>query len=213
MRSKAAVVTILMAMAPLASAQADKPFSFSIGGGASIPLSDSADRFDTGWNFTAGATWNVNDRFGLRLDYLYSDHDVKGELFDGDLDANHSMQYAAASFVLGTPRGDGPRFYLVGGPALYFRAVEITRFEGTSFQTFCDPWLFACFTDVVPIETIVGSRDVTDWGLQGGAGMSFRVTDGARLFLEARYHYVFGDDFEGSRANGQYIPITLGVEF
>lgn len=210
---KRALVSILSALAPLATAQADKPFSFSLGGGASLPLSDSADRFDAGWNFTAGATWNVNDRFGLRFDYLYSDHDVKGDLFDASLDANHSMQYAAASFVLGTPRGDGPRAYLVGGPALYFRAVEITRFDGTSVATVCDPWLLTCFTDIVPIETVIGSRDATDWGFQGGAGVSFRVTEGARLFLEARYHYVFGDDFGGRKANGQYIPITLGVEF
>lgn len=213
MRRAVLLITLLLGLGPQAEAQADKPFSFSIGGGASIPLSDSADRFDTGWSFTAGVAWHANDRFGLRLDYLYSDHDVAGEVFDTDLDANHSMQYAAASFVLGTPRGDGPRFYAVGGPALYFRAVEITRFEGTSFQTFCDPWLYICVTDVVPIETIVGSRDVTDWGFQGGAGMSFRISDGARLFLEARYHYVFGDDFGGQKANGQYIPITLGVEF
>lgn len=213
MRPNAVLVSLLLGLAPLASAQSDKPFSFTVGGGASFPLGDSADRYDGGWNFTAGVGWHPNDRFGLRLDYLYSDHDVKGEFFDGDLDANHSMQYAAASFELGTPRGRGPRFYLVGGPAIYFRAVEITRFDGTSFQTVCDPWLFACFTDVVPIEAVVGRRDATDFGLQGGAGMSFRATDSVRLFVEARYHYVFGDEFEGLKANGQYIPITLGVEF
>ncbi len=46
-----------------------------------------------------------------------------------------------------------------------------------------------------------------------GIGLSFRAGDRARVFLEARYHHVFGDEFEGRAANGQYVPITLAVEF
>jgi opacity protein-like surface antigen len=196
-----------------AAAQARKPFEFTVGGGATFPLSDSADRFDTGWNFTAGATWNASDTFGLRLDYLYSDHDVKGEIFDTQLDATHVMQYASGSFVLQTPASDGPSFYVLGGPGLYFRSSEITRFAGTGVASYCDPWLFYCYTEVVPIEAVIGKRDATDWGVQGGVGMSFRVTGSARLFLEARYHYVWGDELGGRRANGQYIPISVGVRF
>lgn len=208
----AALIALSIAPVVARAASPDKPLSFMVGGGASFPLSDSADRFDAGWNFTAGLTWNASDRFGLRLDYLYADHDVKGQIEGLALDANHSLQYGAASFVLGTPAGDGPRFYVLGGPGLYFRAVEITRLD-TFVTSFCDPWLFVCFTGPVQVEQVIGSRDATDWGLQGGIGLSFRAGDRARLFLEARYHYIFGDEFEGRAANGQYIPITLGVEF
>ncbi len=213
MTKRGVFLAALLALAPWVAAQADRPYSFGVGGGASLPLSDAGDRFDAGWNFTAGVAWNLSQGLGLRLDYLYAEHDVKAELSNTQLDARHTLQHVAASFVLGTPRGTGPRVYLLGGPALYFRAVEITSFAGTSVRNFCDPWLFVCVTDVVPTETVVGSRDSIDWGLQGGVGASFRVSRGARLFLEARYQHVFGDDIGGRRANGQYVPISLGVEF
>jgi len=209
----AILLAAVLALAGSSAGAADRPYSFAVGGGASFPASDSRERFDAGWNFSAAVTWHAGERFGLRLDYLYADHDVKRELSDVRLDANHSLQHVATSLVLGTPRSRGPRVYLLGGPALYFRAVEITRFSGISIRSFCDPWLFVCVTDVVPIETAVGSRDSTDWGLQGGAGVSFPLSDGARLFLEARYQHVFGDDFGGRRATGKYLPVSLGVEF
>ncbi|HET7295133.1 MAG TPA: outer membrane beta-barrel protein [Vicinamibacteria bacterium] len=207
----AALVALSLAQAGAAAAS-EKPISFLIGGGASFPLSDAADRFDAGWSFTAGVDWNIGDHLGLRLDYLYAGHDVKARLDDLTLDASHSLQYGAASLVLGTPRGDGPRVYVLGGPGLYFRAVEITRLD-SFVGSFCDPWLFLCFTGPVQVEQVIGSRDATDWGLQGGLGLSFRVGSSARLFLEARYHHVFGDEFDGQPADAQYVPITLGVEF
>lgn len=205
---------VAISCAPLVAQAAprDRPWTLFAGGGASFPLADSAERFDVGWNFAAGITWHASDRLGLRLDYLYADHDVKGQLDSLTLDANHSLQHAALGLVLGTQAGDGPRVYALGGPALYFRAVEITRLD--SFVTsFCDPWLLVCFAGPVQVEQVIGSRDATDWGLQGGLGISFRASDSTRLFVEARYHYIFGDEFEGRAANGQYIPITLGLEF
>ena len=59
-------VLVAMALAPVVAraTTSDKPLSFFVGGGASFPLSDSADRFDAGWNFTAGLAWNASARFG-----------------------------------------------------------------------------------------------------------------------------------------------------
>jgi Outer membrane protein beta-barrel domain len=204
----------VIASGPLVARAAprDTPWSLFAGGGASFPLSDSAERFEPGWNFAAGITWHAGDRLGLRLDYLYAEHDVKGHLDDLRLDASHSVQHAAASVVLGTLAAEGPRVYALAGPALYFRAVDITRLDNV-VASFCDPWLFVCFTGPVQVEQVIGSRDATDWGLQGGVGLSFRTGDHTRFFLEARYHYIFGDAFEGRAADGQYVPITLGVEF
>jgi hypothetical protein len=39
-----------------------------------------------------------------------------------------------------------------------------------------------------------------------------------RLYLEARYHYIFGPSFTAAdgrkrSADGQYVPITLGIRF
>jgi hypothetical protein len=45
----------------------------------------------------------------------------------------------------------------------------------------------------------------TDFGINAGAGFDFKA-GGAGLFLEGRFHNVFG---EGSDA--QFIPITVGV--
>jgi hypothetical protein len=65
------------------------------------------------------------------------------------------------------------------------------------------------------VETILGSRSSTDWGLNGGAGFSVRVASGLRVYAEGRYHYMFGPEIAGSseNANGQYVPVMFGLRF
>jgi hypothetical protein len=47
--------------------------------------------------------------------------------------------------------------------------------------------------------------------------MQFQVTRSAHVFLESRYHYVFGPSFDtptgSQKATGNYVPISLGVRF
>ena len=65
-----ACFVILVAAAP-ALAQ-DKPVDFNISFGSTFPSSGFKDSFDTGWNGTAGLTFNINKHLGLQGEYIYS---------------------------------------------------------------------------------------------------------------------------------------------
>ena len=109
-------------------------------------------------------------------------------------------------------------FYLIGGGGLYYRSVTVTRYQGTTLAPYCDPWLYYCSAVPVSASSVLGTRSRWDWGLDVGAGVTFTVSPPVSLYFEVRYHYIFDGTFTDSSgkktsADGQYLPITLGVRF
>lgn len=189
-----------------------------ISGGASFPLSDAGDRFDTGYAFNGGLGFNVHPMVGLQVEGFWSRYEVKASALDAtDIDANHRMQFGALDVVFNGVRSGPFTAYLLGGGGIYYRRVELTAYAGTAVVPVCDPWLYYCYSDVVPVEGVLGSRSSTDFGLNGGVGFSVRVASGLKLYAEGRYHYIFGPEFtqagDSQRANGQYIPVLVGLRF
>ena len=189
-----------------------------IGGGPVIPLAEAGDRFNVGPGFNAGIGFNFNNHFGVQLEALWSRFSVNGDLLNTtDLDANHRMQYGTLDAVANVVRSGPFTAYLLGGGGLYYRRVQLTQFAGTAVVPACDPWLYYCYPSAVSVETILGSRSSTDWGLNGGVGFSVRVAGGLKLYAEGRYHYIFGPEFDagdgGQRADGEYIPVMFGLRF
>ncbi|AGC45571.1 hypothetical protein MYSTI_04273 [Myxococcus stipitatus DSM 14675] len=192
--------------------------TFNLGGGLLVPIGKTGDRFDAGWGFLLGAGYHFTDRFGAFLEYQYSDFDLKDRILqDENVAGDHIMQYGNLNFLFGLLPKGRVGLYLTGGPGLYYRKVEITELAGATLVPVCDPWLLICYTDVVPVSNVIGSRSSTDFGLNGGVGISYRIYANMRVYLEARYHYIFGPKFnaiEGTqRADGQYLPINLGLRF
>ncbi|NTX06801.1 MULTISPECIES: outer membrane beta-barrel protein [Myxococcus] len=193
-------------------------FTFNLGVGVVFPLFETNSRFKEGWGFLLGAGYHLTERISLHAEYQYSDYDVKeGLLADTSLSGDHIMQYGDLNLLIGVAPKGRLGLYITGGPGLYYRKVELTQFAGAALVPVCDPWLLFCTSDVVPVDTVIGSRSTTDFGLNGGVGVSYRVYGPMRVYLEARYHYIFGPEYDtptGSRrANGQYLPINLGVRF
>lgn len=190
-----------------------------VGGGVSFPLSDTADNFNPGYAFNGGLGFNFVPALGIQAEAFWSRYYVNKDLFNvTNLDANHRMQYGSLNFVLRTPGQRALGFYLLGGGGLYYRRVQITQFEGTAVLPVCDPWLYYCYPSAVGVEQVLGTRSSTDWGLNGGAGITLRLGYAVKLFLEGRYHYIFGPEFTdagGQRrnANGQYVPVMFGLRF
>ncbi|MBF5043099.1 MULTISPECIES: outer membrane beta-barrel protein [Myxococcaceae] len=187
-----------------------------VGGGPSIPMGKTGDRFNVGYGFNAGVGFNFNRYLGAQVEAYWSHYGVNGNIFNSTaLDANHRMQYGTVDIVGNVVRSGPFTAYLLGGGGLYYRRVELTQFAGTTVVPVCDPWLFYCYPSAVSVETILGSRSSTDWGINGGVGFSVRVAGGLRLYAEGRYHYIFGPELANSNehANGDYIPIMFGLRF
>jgi opacity protein-like surface antigen len=193
---------------------------FNVGGGVSFPLADTAKRAKVGGAFQIGVQYNFLKWLSVQAEYLYSGYSLKGTVLETTgLNGHHSMQYGDLNAIVQVVPSRPFGVYLVGGPGLYHRRVEITQFAGTAVLPYCDPWLFYCYTTPVSVDTVIGSRSRTDFGLNAGVGVSFRLFDGpTRLYLEGRYHYIFAGTVTTSnggtvKPTGQYIPVVLGIRF
>jgi opacity protein-like surface antigen len=197
------------------------PLVWNIGGALLVPLSDSADRVDVGGGFAVGLTYNPSPFAGVQFEYGVDWANLKtGRLQSVGIGGNALLQYFNLNIGL-HPAPSPARaigFYVLGGGGLYYRSVDVTRATGTAVVPYCDPWLYYCSAVPVSTATLIGSRSSWDWGLDAGVGVTFAVSPPVRLYLEARYHYIFGPSFTDNTgakrtADGQYLPITLGVRF
>jgi hypothetical protein len=230
MRTATSCLVLAALCLPPATASAQgRSVHVSLGGGPTFTLGDVADRFNTGWGPAIGVSLDLDDRLGLQFEYAYRRFSLKDEFDEaaGVLDANHQTHQLALDGVLTlTGPASSVRAYALAGPALYYRTVEITRYEGSG--SICDPWLLICGN--VPVGGVLGSRGGWDFGINAGGGVGFRFSDGGEFFIESRYHYVWGPDVDGEgagpgpgpgpgngpnagRSNGQYWPLTFGVRF
>jgi hypothetical protein len=196
------------------------PLVWNFGGQVAFPLGPSADRVGTGWGFAVGLTFNPKPVYGLQFEYgadwaslltgkVGAGSDITGDAF---------LQYFDLNAVLRPIHSGRVTVYLVGGGGLYYRSARVTRITGTTLAPYCDPWLYYCSAVPVSTGTVLGSRHSWDWGLDAGVGLAFGAGPGVRFYLEARYHYIFGPSFTDSTgasrtADGQYLPVTLGVKF
>ncbi|MFY0567234.1 outer membrane beta-barrel protein [Archangium lansingense] len=192
---------------------------FNIGGGVSFPISDAGGRFQTGGAFQFGVTYNITKHLGVQGEYLYSGYDVQDDvLSSAGVDGDHIMQYWDLNAVFNVLPARPFGIYVLGGPGVYYRRVEITEFAGVGVVPYCDPWLYICYTTAVPVEEVLGSRSRTDFGLNVGVGVSLRLFGGPlRIYAEGRYHYIFSGNIDTAagprKADGQYVPLVLGLRF
>lgn len=194
-------------------------YLFNVGIGLSTPISNAGDRFKMGGGFEVGVGFQFLRWLGVTASYLYTEYDVQGDVLAATrLDGSHSMHYGALNAVVDVLPRSRFGLYFIGGPGLYYRNVEISQLAGTDTVSFCDPWLLICTTNEVPVSNVIGTRSSTDLGLAAGLGITFDIFDDLRLYLEARYHYIFGPEFTAQdgtlrKADGQYIPIMFGLRY
>jgi opacity protein-like surface antigen len=225
----------LLAAAPVA-AQDVKPVQVNIGGGYTGILGTAKDHFgSSGGNFTLGVIFNVNHVVGIQGEYGWNGVGKKQlslPVFPGpgggvstptDFFADGNMQYGDAN-VLFHPNSGKTSPYFLAGLGVYYRPINVTT-PGVGYTTICDPYWYVCYPTLVPVDQVVGSRSSTDFGMNFGGGVNFKVSDSSSIYFEVRYHYIWGPSFDATvnpltgaqipagKANGQFLPITVGFRF
>ena len=215
-------VLSFLLMAAIPAAAQDRPVTFNLGGGATFPMGDVADSFDTGWTFQFGGAVNINETVGFGADYMYHRLDGPERVFPGQIggdsvliESNHQMHVGSFNLIVRSNQDAAVGGYVLGGPGVYHRIVQLTT-PSVGLATVCDPYWYVCFPVAVPVDQIVGDRSSTDFGFDVGGGLT--LGRAAKFFVEMRYHYVWGPEItlpDGSafKANAQYFPITFGFRF
>ena len=217
---------ILAALIPPSAALAqDKPVEVNVGGGVTFPVGNLGDTFDTGWNGAIGVTFNVSPVVGIQAEYMYNRMNGPERTFAnlaptpqaGDsvfIESNHPMHAGTFNLVLRSNSGGAVNGYVLFGPGVYHRIVQLTS-PGVGIITVCDPYWLICYPEPVSTDVILGDRSSTDFGVNVGGGITFGHE--AKFYVEARYHYVWGPKFEGISdsvsTNAAYFPLTFGFRF
>ena len=224
-----AMIGFITALALLTASNAmaqTKKFEINAGGGFTGATGDIEEHFGNGGNLEGGFTFFPKDTFGIQFQYAYTklngkDFQLPVSAIAGGATANQDfashMNMHGFSFDAVIRPNFKQGVYFVAGPGFYHRKVSLTT-PGVGFVTVCDPYWAVCFETPTSVDRLLGDRSSTDFGLNGGGGYAFKVSDSARLYVEARYLYVWGPDVtvngqQKANANGQFIPLSFGIRW
>jgi hypothetical protein len=194
-------------------------FVWNIGGSVVIPVGPMGDRLNTGGGLNVGLTYNFHPLFGAQFEFGSSWAGLKGGSLSSFGVGGHGWMYNFNLNAVVRPFHSGPfGFYLLGGGGLYYRYVEITQFQGNAVVPYCDPWLYYCSATSVGVSSVLGSHSEWDWGADVGGGFTLALSPTTRLYIESRYHYVWGNTYtdrngQQHSSNGEFVPVTFGVKF
>jgi opacity protein-like surface antigen len=222
------VFALALLIAGTANAQNNKKYEINIGGGFTPTTGDIEEHFGNGGQFEAGFTYFPKDKIGIQAQYAYTKLNGKdftlpvsvtpgGGTLNQPFSSGMHMNGLSGDVVY---RHSAPGLYLVGGGGIYKRTVNLST-PSVGFVSVCDPFWLICYPSAVSTDNVIGDRSSTDFGLNAGGGYSFKVSDSAKLYVEARYLYVFGPDIFNpvtgqklaSNANGQFLPISFGIRW
>jgi hypothetical protein len=217
-----------LALTPSAGGAQERRVHVNIGGGPTFNAGDLGDHFANGWGPAIGVTIDgPNNRLGFQFEYAYRWFDIKDDapfLGATRFSANHVTHQLDFNLVANlAPPASVLRPYLIGGPGMYNRKVEITEYVGNGVV--CDPYYYVCGT--YPVVDVIGSRGGWDFGFNVGGGVGFGIGESSEFFVEMRYHHVLGPEITsatplpstgatastGGSTNGSYYPLTFGFRF
>jgi hypothetical protein len=183
LRGTAAVAVGLLLSAPAVRAQGAE---FALGGGVGVPLGDFDEAAKLGWHGLAALSFVPNGwPVGIQFDGSYQQFGMDDAGGFTDLKTRLIMGTGNVVFKFKSSEESTFRPYLLGGVGVYNSKLSASD----------DP------------DDLLGGGS-TDFGINAGAGFDFKA-GGAGLFIEGRFHNVFG----GAGSDLRFIPITLGIRF
>jgi hypothetical protein len=193
-----------------AQSDIDRRWDFSVGVGVTPPIADLRSRLNTGWHIAAGAGYNFNRTFGVRVEYMYNGFGVKQSVLNalsvpnGDAHMNSITLDPVFHFkTMGRFGG-----YLIGGGGFYRRTVQFTQ-PTTAIVDVFDPWWGYLGPAIIPVNRVIGSATSNAGGVNAGLGLDIDLGHGgAQFYSELRYHYA-----ATHRSRTQLLPITFGVRW
>ncbi len=208
------------------------PVEVHVGGGYTFAMSQVRQYLGDGWHVNVGATLKLTPVLGLQAEYSYNGLGQKqvkvppqslpvGAILQ-PIYADMNMQYGNLNLVL-KPRMKGrARPYLITGVGLYYRPVKVTTPSAGYVPGYCYPYYYTCWPGgYVEVDQILGSGSTTNFGMDVGGGLYVLMDReaGGGFYIESRYHYIWGPEVKDTngvsygKANGQFMPITIGLRF
>lgn len=186
------IAALAAALPSVTSAQAtsSKPISVGVTAGASLPIGDFGDGYETG--FTVGGhvllAPSSMSMLAFRGDVTYDRWKAKGGLLSA-VDGNLSNIGVMGNVILRSGSAMAIKPYAIGG-----LGMQSSKFSVSGGNT-----------------TVTYDRE-NNFAVQAGGGLEFALS-GFTTFVEAKFVNAFAKDGNGDRQNVNWIPITFGIRF
>lgn len=200
-------VLLLMAGASAAAVEPAAAWDGILSGGIVLPEGTSKDRLNNGWNVQTATSHAVAKSAALVFEGMYAHHGVADPTLRAlnTPEGSTRILSGTVSLMVGPgSTGSGP--YVVGGGGIYNRKIEFDRPVAVDTTVPVDPWLGVAVPIVIPAGGTIGSFSTTKPGASAGVGISLGKT--SRVFLEARYHWLFTDG-----QTTTFVPINFGFRW
>lgn len=193
---------------PAGAQSSDHKWSADLGAGFTPVLGSLNQKLDNGWHVTFGAGYHVTHRFTIGGQVMYNGLGVsEGLLSEVNVPGGnaHLWAFTAEPRLTFSPRHHVTP-YLVGGVGYYRRIVNFTQPTIAAVTVF-DPF-FGVFPVFVRADEVLGTVVRDGIGGNGGIGFEAGIPYGAKLFVEARFHYA-----STGAIPTRILPVTVGVRF
>jgi opacity protein-like surface antigen len=165
--------------------------SFGIGGGVSVPLSDASDAFKTGYNGQGFVRFNLK---GLpiqpRVDFTFSSFDLDAVKLQVPGASGTGQIFAGIANVQYSLMHSGAvRPYIVAGLGAYTSKTDVTGIPNVS------------------------NTSSTDFGINAGAGVVFKLGSMLSGYVEGRIDNVYTSKGVIDSDQVQVVPVTFGIVF
>jgi opacity protein-like surface antigen len=188
--SVAAVAHAQMSTAP-DQMGSNRLISIGIGGGVSVPVSDAKDAFKNGYNGQGFVRFNLHGMpIQPRIDFTFSKFDVKDVKLQTPGASGTGQIFAGIANIQYALMRSGPvRPYIVGGVGAYNSKTDLSGVPNVS------------------------NSSSTDFGINAGAGVVFKLGSMVSGYAEGRIDNVYSSKGFINSDQVQVVPVTFGIVF
>jgi opacity protein-like surface antigen len=226
----AALLCLVLGVADHPALAQDRPASITVLGGVTTPLSDARDAMGTGWNMGVAGALELRSGLGVRADYQYGRFGAAEKIVDVTLGpllpafmgvsvrAKSQMHAGSLDVTWTRATSSGVRVYVMAGPTLFRRRVQLTATGPQGIVGACEPQWLQCRPEVIGFDRWLGIKESDDLGFNVGAGLAFRAGLTAMIVVEARYFHVSGPSYRSAdgrsaSASARFLPVSVGLRF
>ena len=196
----------------------------NIGGGPTFNAGDLGDHFGNGWGPAIGVTFDMSRFAAFQFEYAYRWFDIKDDApFFGAtrFSANHTTHQLDFNFIGSfAPTGATIRPYVLAGPGIYYRSVEITDTSATvSSATPTGTSAAPTRSRASSARAVAGTLGSTSAAASGLASARRRSSSSSRGSTtcgdrsSTATTLPAGAEERSGSANGTYYPLTFGFRF
>jgi hypothetical protein len=208
-----ALIGLSCAVPALAQHQDEEgKLNFSMGGGFTIPMNPIARFAGVGGSFLGSGGLNLNEHSSIVGQFMWNGlpPSVGAIAQLSGISKNVNLYSMTADYKYRTGFGKTFGAYVIVGGGWYYRHANISRSVFVNTPTVCQPiygyYGFTCTDGFV--NTVGVSGGTSSFGANGGVGLTLKVKNGWKFFMESRYVYA-SSRFIAT----QVAPVVFGFEF